>query len=338
MPTEPDWYHNLAAALASRQIDSARIDGIVAEAKAHCTAAAESPQVAFGDADTYAKHITSADEERFHHVAVRHTGATEPVAFRVASWIGVSLATLGAIGWLASGTWHTLTASDLAFWITNFLTIFCILLRGDARDAGRPSTGRRLLLGCLAILAVGTTITLYLPRTDLLRVPFPGLLLAGAAIWAAGWWLGDRWTKAHPPVTTFAHTAWLDRLAGLLEGRHRLSAGRAQEFRAEAASHLAESGGDPEQEFGPVDDYAAELAERSGLQRPRRAQLGCLLLQVLGMLITGTLTGYAIQHHGVVSIRSAILAIITLLFVSSLSGLVWEQIRRRRGAAKTLQQ
>ena len=101
MPHEPDWYDNLAAALASRQIDSARIDGIVAEAKAHCTATAESPQLAFGDADTYARHITSADdpdEQRFQQVAERHTGATQPAIFRVLSWTGVSLATVGAIG------------------------------------------------------------------------------------------------------------------------------------------------------------------------------------------------------------------------------------------------
>ena len=251
------------------------------------------------------------------------------------SWIGVSLGTVGAIGWLASGTWHTLTAYDLALWITCLLALTFPLLRSDARDAGRPSTARRLLLGGLAALAVGTVITFYMPRTDLLRVPLPGLLLAGTAMLATGWWLGDRWTKAHPPVTNLARTAWLDRLAGLLEGRHRLPADRAQEFRAEAASHLAESGADPEQEFGPVDDYAAELAERSGLQRPRRRQAGCLLPQVLGMLVAGALTAYAIQHHGVISIRSGILAIITLLFVSSLSGEIWRQVRRQRDAANT---
>ena len=304
----------------------------------HCTATAESPELAFGDADTYAKHITSADdpeEQRFHHVAEGHTGATQPAIFRVLSWIGVALATVGAIGWLVSGTWHTLTAYDLALWITCFLALTFPLLRSDARDAGRPSTARRLLLGGLAALTVGTVITFYMPRTDLLRVPLPGLLLAGAAMLAAGWWLGERWTKAHPPVTNLARTVWLDRLAGLLEGRHRLPADRAQEFRAEAASHLAESGGDPEQEFGPVDDYAAELAEPSGLQRPRRGQLGCLLLQVLWMLIAGTLTALAIQHHGVVSVRTGILAAITLLFVSSLSGEIGRQVRRRRGAART---
>jgi hypothetical protein len=324
MSHEPDWYAELADALKSRKLDPTRIDEIVAEARAHCEASGEEPLDAFGDAHTYATHVTSAedpDETRFQRTAERNEDLRMPFGYRLVAWLGVSLAGIAGMGWLIGGTWRTLTGVELFTWLIMLVVLAGVQLREEARRAGHPSTARRYFVAWVALLSLLAVVgeLLPLPETALVRLPLPPLVLVGVAAAVAGWWLGGRWTKAHPPVPHLPAEAWLDRLAGLLEGRYRLTAARAREFRAEAAAHLAESGGDPEQEFGPVDDYAAELAERSGLDRRRRGWPTWVTL-TLGLLIYGSVAAYVVSQAGFLNIRSGILLVVTFLFAKAVVG------------------
>lgn len=316
MSNEPDWYTELADALKSRKRTPAQISNIVAEARAHCTASGEHPQDAFGDPHTFAADITSNDEwddTRFQGMAEHYNDLQAPVAYRLLASFGLLLACFGLYGWLILGTWRTLSPAEQVTWLLSVPSLTILTLRSEARRAGHLSTARRYLIAWLVFVTASIAASTFWTPPPL-RVAFPPFLLAGVGLTALGWWLTRRWTKAHPPVTRLPADVWLDQLASLLEGRYDLTASQAREFRAEAAAHLAESGGDPEQEFGPVEDYAAELVERSGLNRRRGSTW--LLLIVFTVFFVGA-AAYVISEVGFLNLRSAILLVVAYFLVQA---------------------
>ncbi|GAB3399550.1 hypothetical protein [Flindersiella endophytica] len=335
MPTEPDWYAELADAVKSRKVDATQLAELVDEARAHCDASDERPQDAFGDAHTYASEVSSAvhpDEARFQHVAQRYAWSGRPVVLRLLGAFGAALAGYAGGGWLVFGLVHTWTTLDLLGFLTMCAAVSMFNLRDELRDAGRPSTGRKYLGASLFFLAASVVIGSFLPTVELFQAPTPALILGGICLMAVEWVLGDRWVKAHPPQPHHSREVWLDRLADLLEGRYRLTAAQARDLRAETASHLADSGAEPEAEFGLVDDYAAELAERSGLNRRDKppGQLGRLAAAFLLPLFFAAVTIVVILREGPLNLRTAILAGLTLIF-ARLAFSSWQRYRSTDG-------
>ncbi|PJE97494.1 hypothetical protein CUT44_12500 [Streptomyces carminius] len=78
---------------------------------------------------------------------------------------------------------------------------------------------------------------------------------------------------------------WLRELTDLLRQRHGITRDRAAELTREAGRHLAESGGTPEEEFGPAPLYALRLAdEEKGAREPwwMRREVQALIMGVVG--------------------------------------------------------
>ncbi|GAB3399553.1 hypothetical protein [Flindersiella endophytica] len=339
MSRKPDWYAELADALRSRRLEASRISEIVAEARAHCDATGEQPYAAFGDASAYAARLMSAEdpeETRFRHTARRYSWSAQPARYRLLITIGGALAVFAAYDWLVAGESYSWEASLVVAMPLSVGAFALAQLRDDSRNAGRPAAARWLTPAFVAALIVGILSSFVVPEGWTIAVPAPELLILGLAMLGAGWWLGDRWQRAHlTSEASLSHDEWLDRLAGLLEGRYRLPVAKARDFRAEAASHLAETGGDPSQEFGPVDDYAAELAERSGLSRSRPKTPACYV-RFVAMVLCAGVTAMVIAGHGLFSVRTAIIGAATVLAAADLLRLTLAANRRRRVAAQSV--
>ncbi|MGS2589791.1 hypothetical protein [Streptomyces hebeiensis] len=82
---------------------------------------------------------------------------------------------------------------------------------------------------------------------------------------------------------------WLRDLTRLLEERHEVPGARAAELTEEAAQHLATSGRAPEEEFGPVELYALDLAEQEAAPRARWWQRGDVQQVVLSLILVSYL-------------------------------------------------
>jgi hypothetical protein len=173
------------------------------------------------------------------------------------------------------------------------------------RAAGRPRLApwSYAFVGVLVVVA-GTAFT-TLPRTHLVRMPVP--LIVGVGV--VGLWLQLRpWRRGKvqlpPAAGPVEPDRWLRRLEGLLVGRFELPPQRAAELVAEARAHLAETASAPQDEFGPVDTYAMNLAEgETRRQRPWWRRPVALTLSSLGtaaIVITWGV-GYWIDGHPIIA-------------------------------------
>jgi len=144
------------------------------------------------------------------------------------------------------------------------------------RAAGRPrlATWSFTLVAVLAGLAV--TAFFALPREPVF--PLPALAIVGVSLLVLVLQLRGpkkpRQPIVHTPPTprTGAHddadAAWFRQLTGLLVGRYDLTPQRAAELARQARDHLAATGGDsPAAEFGPIEEYARDLAEHEPARR-----------------------------------------------------------------------
>jgi len=179
-------------------------------------------------------------------------------AVAVTAQLGLMTFAAGAYEFVADGLMTSLTAAAL---------IGCVAIAAGAAalhgvQFALHSGSRRRAAGC-GLAAIGAVVLAAVafvegPDTVIAHVPTPAICALGVLLPA--------WALFSKPPTAPAHErlpseAWLHKLPRLLEGRHALPRARAAELTREASRHLAESGGEPEEEFGPVTAYARRLAE-----------------------------------------------------------------------------
>jgi peptidoglycan/LPS O-acetylase OafA/YrhL len=140
-----------------------------------------------------------------------------------------------------------------------------VLLFLSRSKEGRPRHAPWILGGVVLLVPLAALAFELLPRQQLFPLPAPLLIAFGIALLA---WGTSRTGGIPPKHSGQDAQEWLRDLAGLLEGRHDLARERADELTSEAAAHLTESGRTPEEEFGPVEEYAARLAEHEAPRPP----------------------------------------------------------------------
>jgi hypothetical protein len=278
--TEPfeRWEIPARVAMSDRGIGYHVANPIIAEVKAHCAYTGQSPQDAFGSPQEFAA-VTAAEQPPEMLRKVDQHGVT-PMGYLTGSVFGLALAVLVVAIFFSilnrSLTFAVTPATLTGMVFVGLAKIAAAGVPGALRSAGRPTLapwGYALagLLGALGVLSFAT-----LPHTRLARIPTLGIVgVAIIVLW--GLTQPDRAPrsagnqKLPTPRTTVVGPdgveGWLSRLAGLLIGRYDLPHERAVDLVSQARAHLSAAGTAPEDEFGPVDQYAKDLAEHEALRQ-----------------------------------------------------------------------
>ncbi|WFE27175.1 hypothetical protein O7623_28670 [Solwaraspora sp. WMMD791] len=269
------WEIPARLALSDQGVGYHLANPIIADVQAHCVYTGQSPYDAFGSPEEFAMVAAAEQPAHLRENPDRH-GLTP------GDYLSGGLMSLGLIG-LGGSLFYaileqtlTFPANPAALTGTAFVGLAVFVVRGvpgALRAAGRPrlATASFALVALLAGLAV--TAFFVLPREPV--IPVPALAVAAVSLLVLLWQLrGPKEPKqpiAHTPPTprTAGHDtddtdadAWFRRLAGLLVGRYDLTPQRAGELARQARNHLdTAQGATPDSEFGPVEEYARELAE-----------------------------------------------------------------------------
>ncbi|MGK5683471.1 hypothetical protein [Actinoplanes sp. URMC 104] len=243
-------------------------DPIIEDARAHCLRTGESPYEAFGDPREFAAAVV-AEQPPGTLEKVDREGMT-PADYLTGQLFHLSLVAIAA-SLLFAAIDRTLAFPATTAALAGTAVLIAALFAGygipqAVRAAGHPSLVKYsyLAAGVLGLLAATAYTTL--PSRRLFDVPV--LLLVAVAIGTLT--LSVRTPKRPEPATPeqpAGADAWLTRLTGLLIGRYDVPPRRAAELTREARAHLAESGGTPEDEFGPVDEYARQVSEHEPVRK-----------------------------------------------------------------------
>ncbi|ROO58501.1 hypothetical protein EDC02_0261 [Micromonospora sp. Llam0] len=268
-------------ALSDRGVGYHLANPIIADVQAHCAYTGQSPYDAFGSPEEFA--LVAAAEQPAHLRENPDRNGLTP-----GDYLSGGLMSLGLIG-LGGSLFYAVLEQTLSFPAnpavstgTALLGLAVFVVRGvpgALRAAGRPrlATASFALVALLAGLAV--TAFFALPREPVFRVPV--FALAGVSLLVLLWQLRGpakpRQPIVHTPPTprTAGHDndeadvdAWFRRLTGLLVGRYDLTPQRAGELARQARNHLVAAPGTiPDSEFGPVEEYARELADHEPQRR-----------------------------------------------------------------------
>ncbi|MFY1695350.1 hypothetical protein [Solwaraspora sp. WMMA2101] len=315
--TEPfeRWEIPARLALSDQGVGHHLANPIIADVQAHCAYTGQSPYDAFGSPEELAMVAAAEQPAHLRENPDRH-GLT------AADYLSGGLLSLGLIG-LGGSLFYavleqtlTFPANPAALTGTAFVGLAVFVVRGvpgALRAVGRPrlATASFALVVLLAGLAVTAFFTL--PREPAL--PVPVLAVAAASLLVLLWQLrGPGKPKQpieHTPPTprTAEHDtdeadadAWFRRLTGLLVGRYDLTPQRAGELARQARNHLVTAGGTaPDSEFGPVEEYAREIAEYEPQRRVpfwRTAPAGLIgSLAGLSLSVSALLSWTAEGHY-----------------------------------------
>ncbi|GAA0561619.1 hypothetical protein GCM10010172_51030 [Paractinoplanes ferrugineus] len=298
--TEPfeAWELKARIALGDQGMGYHAANPIIADVRAHCEYTGESPYEAFGDPREFAA-TTAADQppELLEKVGRDGLTAIDQLTGElfVLSLAAVVLPLFFAV---KEKTWSfPATAAALTGTALLVLALFAVGSGPRAlRAAGRPGLTKFSYLAAGLLGAGAVAAFAGLPHEHLFPVP----ALAIVALALVGLYLLTRGPKKPaesaphvPPTPRTARPvgaeAWLTRLTGLLIGRYDLAPERAVELAREAGTHLADSGRTPQEEFGPVEDYALEVSRHEPVRKEpfHRTRPARLLGAVLGVLICG---------------------------------------------------
>ncbi|MEU1803549.1 hypothetical protein [Streptomyces sp. NPDC019937] len=252
------WELRTRLALAERSVGEEVSDSVLAEVAAHCAESGESPEEAFGLPDDFAESVAA------ERLPADVRAGIDPDAWTATEYAFVVTAQLGLMTFLAGA--YELVTSGLMVDLTTAALVGCVAIAAAvaalygarfALHAG--SRTRAIVCGLATITAVVLAAVTFLeaPDTVIAHVPAPALCALGILLPA--WVLFSRPPTA-PAPDRLPSEAWLRKLPQLLEGRHALPRARAAELTREASRHLAETGCEPEDEFGPVAAYARRLA------------------------------------------------------------------------------
>ncbi|MFD2419822.1 hypothetical protein [Amycolatopsis pigmentata] len=250
------WEARARLALAARGVGKEFADARMEEVARHCAESGQRPEEAFGTAEEFAATV-EPEEAPEHRGDDRSSSAL--MLYGVLAVLG------GAWAWISEGLMLPATMAGLAGTALLVCMIYGVLLFLSLSKEGKPRRAPWILGAVVLLVPLAAVAFELLPRKELFPLPAPLLIAFGIALLA--------WGTSRTGGTRSKHSgqdteAWLRDLAGLLEGRHDLTRERAGELAAEAAAHLTESGRTPEEEFGPVEEYAARLAEHEAPRPP----------------------------------------------------------------------
>ncbi|RSM48495.1 hypothetical protein DMB66_46280 [Actinoplanes sp. ATCC 53533] len=298
--TEPfeGWELKARIALSDQGLGYHAANPIIADVRAHCEYTGESPYEAFGEPKDFAA-TTAAEQPPELLEKVDREGMTVMDYLTgqlfVLSLAAVVLPLFFAVkerAWSFPATTSALTGTALLI-----LALFAVGGVPQAlRASGRPHLMKFSYIATGAFGVGAAAAYARLPHEHLF--PVPALAIVALALISL-YLLTRTPTKPAalvPYVAPTPRTArpvgaemWLTRLTGLLIGRYDLAPERAGDLTREAQAHLAESGRTPEEEFGPVEEYALEVSRHEPIRkepfyRTRPAQI---LGGVVGVLICG---------------------------------------------------
>lgn len=269
------WEVAARAAMADRGVDDDVANSLIDAAEAHAEQSGQDPWEALGSPTAYA--AAAAAERPVTERAGRDVHGMTPGDHPRAAILGLAVMAIPATALAA------LTRATVSFPVTwsglagllSFAVCWVVVLGapGAVRAAGRPQWVPWLFgWGAVQVVATGAAFTL-LPGSRLIDLPAP-LIIAVAAlvVWLLPRTRRTRHRTAKPPTTAPPSgrgddDRWLGALRGLLIGRHDVPPRRAADLVTDARQHLALAGGSAHAEFGPVDAYAAELADSAAMRR-----------------------------------------------------------------------
>jgi hypothetical protein len=249
-------------------------DQVLADIHQLVNESGEAAHSLLGDPREYARTVAEEHADQGHRdladVEGFSPGERFTAALGTAGAIGILI---GALRWVRNGlwmdvSWASMTGSAL---LAVGLMAFCCV--PALRSAGRVRGMWAGIASVVGVLALGVLAMSVLPHQVLFPFPAPALLAVSLAVAIVAAKLpsdvADRWFRpGNDPADT---QRWLYRLEGLLRARHGMTGVQAREHVQEVRDHLAAApSSNARQEFGPVEDYAAQLA--SGPLRKRRSQ------------------------------------------------------------------
>lgn len=258
------WQTSVRLELVVRGIDKELRDAKMDEVTQHCAESGEEPEEAFGSPEEFAETVVAergpaTPDNDYVSSALLSAGLTGTV-FAGLYWIDTGL--MMPVNWAGLCGTVLVTCALAGIQVIRFL-----------RRGGKP----RAALWGIGGVALGVVLAAVafqgLPRHELFPVPAPALMLVGIVLIVWGLKRADGPRPRHSGQDAGQDSRqesdqWLRDLAGLLEGRHDLVPERARELTAEAAAHLADTGRAPQEEFGPVEDYALRLTEHQSRRTP----------------------------------------------------------------------
>ncbi|WP_405835522.1 hypothetical protein OG528_01555 [Streptomyces platensis] len=286
------WEARARLALAGQSVDRAAADMVLDEVDLHCAQSGETPEDAFGAPEWYAA-VVARDRIPPEERTDRHwDGLTraDHVCAALAQ-TGVAVLVAGVCVWVRDGTMLTVTPAGVAGSALLGVAIPSACLTATLASS-RARGAVRWGAGAVAALLLSAGAFTYLPTVPHGRLPAPALCALGVLLlWSAA---RHKPGPGHTELTMGSHTLpenWLVDLPRLLEERHGLSRSRAAELTREATHHLTATGCSPQEEFGPVELYALQLAEGQSIPRTRwwmrhDVQAAALAVILVGYLMT----------------------------------------------------
>ncbi|MFI0906699.1 hypothetical protein ACH4TE_24710 [Streptomyces sioyaensis] len=258
------WQARARLELAVRGIGKEVADAGLDEVTQHCAESGEEPEGAFGSPGEFAETV------------VAERGPATPDEDHASSallLVGLMGTVSAGLLWIRTGLMLPVSWAGLCGTVFVMCALVGIPVIRFLRRDGKPRAASWGIGGVALGIVSAAAAFRGLPRHELFPVPAPALMLAGIGLIVWGW---SRNGSPRPrrsgqdagQGSRQESDQWLRDLAGLLEGRHDLVPGRARELTAEAAAHLADTGRAPQEEFGPVEDYALRLAEHESRRPP----------------------------------------------------------------------
>ncbi|BBH67507.1 hypothetical protein ACTI_41920 [Actinoplanes sp. OR16] len=243
----------------------------------------------------------------------------------VAGLTGSILCAFAAVATQVPGAVRAAGLPKLAPW--SFALFGVLVMAAAAAFTGLPRTSVGEL-PVLALLAVSLAAMWLLTREPSVRrssgdLPDPGGARGGPA-------RGDGGRAAGGEGGAGGGEAWFGRLRALLVGRFDVPPRRAAALVEQARSHVAASGSEPEEEFGPAARYARELAEAEPVRQGPwwRGDTAELAMSVV-------ITGWIV----VVSVEAAVdgrwwLAALGVVCLVGIGPQAWRRVRKRAAGSK----
>lgn len=258
------WDARTRIALAMRDVNHLTADPLIEAARAHWESSGLPPEEALGTPAEFAE-AAAAEQPAAARARQDREGQT-PGDYLSGSIFALALIAVphSLLLALAYGTMGVdLTPARLVAAGLFLIAFACMYAVPHAlRASGRPHLAPWVYVPAFAAMALTAIAAVVLPHTRLITVNV--LVLDAVAVFVA--WLTIRPAKPSDPSPESRlrsapadPEAWFEQLDGLLVGRHDLPPARAAELVGQARSHLA--GASPAEEFGPIEVYAAELAE-----------------------------------------------------------------------------
>ena len=327
--TFESWELQARLAMAKQEINWDVADPLIEDAKLHWQASGQDPWTACGTPAEFAA-AAAAEQPPDRKAALDQAGFTARTyltdMFFVLTVVVIPWSLIAAV---FEGRWSFgLTPARLVGGALFTATFIVLLgLPRFIRSSGRPRQAAWALVPILILMVATAAALTVLPDTHWLTVPVLGLDLAAAV--AALLQLGPaKPTRppAAPDPTSMTNDEWFRRLDGLLVGRHDLPPARAAALVAQTREHPSSSTSAIE-EFGPVEIYAAEIAEREPVREfPAWIRLDKLTFVLFCLVLYREhLTDQFDDQPTWV-----VLALVSAVPALMLAGVVWETMRHAR--------